>query len=205
MRFLFFLVFLGGILAAFVYPSATEWFSGDEIGTYKLWSRTGEVTPVEVGLKAEDAPVRVNLSWQNVRAVLRSKMYTVVNLDAVRDGKVVLDTSTEFMADEFAEGSPNSFQRTFTRTVATIDPVDAGSYQFVAGPGTPEQLPVSEITMTLRARALPVDDRVPPAGYAAMAFGFVGFIGAVRSNRRRKAGMAKQAAKPRWGRDAGGE
>lgn len=200
MRILFLLLLIGGLALGIAYPWLMQNVSGHAIGTYTVYERTTGFRPLEVELVPEDAPLRVLVDMTSIRSLVVPDSATVLTLIASVDGRTVLADTLTFIREDTRNDSPQSGAVVHRDEAGVIDPVEAGPYTFVVGPGDAEGIEMRKVEVVLRGGVMEADRRAAPISYVLMAVGFVGFVLSLRG----RAGKAdNEPPKPRWGRDAG--
>lgn len=203
MRTFFLLVLIAGMAAGFGYPWAVSNFSGRELGTWPVYERGSGFTPVTTRLTQADAPVRVLVDLTSLGSVEFVPRRTALTLTASTGGRTVLAETLTFAAARPQERSPQSRDRIYRDEAGVISDVQDGDYTFVVGPGDAEGIQMRSVDLVLRARAISVDPRVPPIGYAAAAIGVIGLVLSIRRRRRDRA-SGTETLPPRWGRGGDG-
>jgi hypothetical protein len=172
-------------------------FSGEEIGSWRVYDRPGPYKPVTVTLTADDAPVRAFVDMQPLRNFIPSVGRSALTAVVTRQGKDVLVTTLNYENSKAANrGSPQGPQ-VYRDTIGDIDPVEGGDYVFTIGPGDFDGLEVAEVDLVLRKGATAVDWRAMPVGIALIV---ISLFGLVRLRRSRKAAASKVPPSPKWGR-----
>ena len=200
MRILFLLILIGGLALGIAYPWAVQNASGREIGAYSAYERGRGFQPVDVELSPSDAPVRVLVDMTSIGSLVVPDSATVLTLTASVDGRTVLADTLTFIREDTRNDSPQSGAVVHRDEAGVIDPVEAGPYTFVVGPGDAEGIEMRKVEVVLRGGVMEADRRAAPIGYVLMVVGFVGFVLSLRG----RAGKAdNEPPKPRWGRGAG--
>jgi hypothetical protein len=201
MRFLCFLLILAGMALGFGYPWYQYNMAGGEIGSYRVFQRGGLFKPVEVVLSESQAPVRVFVDIVPLQGYYPSQARTMLTLTASTGGRTVLASSLSYVSSTEESKNLQNSAKVFRDTAGDIETIAAGAYRFVIGEGDIEGLSLKIADLVLRSNAQPTDPRAMPAGIAMIALGIFGLITLGRRARRL---AAREAAKPKWGRDAGG-
>ena len=195
MRLILLLVLLAGVALGIGYPWAMTNFSGEEIGSWRVYDRPGPYKPVTVGLAAKDAPVRAFVDMQPLRNFVPAQGRTALTAVVTHQGKDVLVKTLSYVNARVAnKGSPQGPQ-VFRDSIGDIDPVEPGDFTFTIGPGDYDGLEVAQIDLVLRRGARAIDWRIVAGGVAMIAIGLFGLI----RSRGRKAG-ATVPPQPKWGR-----
>ena len=199
MRAFFLLVILAGLALAAGYPFYINNFSGEEIGAWTVYERDGGFRPVDVALRADQAPVRVfvDLTVQNSAPITPN--VSVLTLTANLGSRTVLAKALDFIDSNRKESSPQQQQAMLRASAGDIDPVEDATYRFVVDRGEVDGLFYSRAELILRGAALPLDPRALPIGFVLIAVGLVGFVLTLRRRERR----ADEPPQPRWGRGGG--
>ena len=199
-RILFLLILIGGLALGIAYPLLMQNVSGHAIGSYTVYERTTGFRPLEVALVPEDAPLRVLVDMTSIGSLVVPDSATVLTLTASVDGRTVLADTLTFIREDTRNDSPQSGAVVHRDEAGVIDPVEAGPYTFVVGPGDAEGIEMRKVEVVLRGGVMEADRRAAPIGYVLMVVGFVGFV---LSYRRGDSGRNSEPPKPRWGRGAG--
>jgi len=195
MRLILLLVLIAGIVLGIGYPWMTINFSGEEIGSWRVYDRPGPYKPVTVSLSAQDAPLRAFVDMQPLRSFVPTQERTALTAVVTRQGKDVLVNTLDYVnARVDNKGSPQGPQ-VFRASIGDIDPVEAGSFTFMIGPGDYDGLEVAQIDLVLRRGASTIDWRIAAAGIALIA---ISLFGLLRSRRRKDAPPVPP--QPKWGR-----
>ncbi len=203
MRIFFLLVLIAGVAAGFGYPWAVTNFSGRELGTWPVYERGSGFTPVTTRLTQADAPVRVLVDLTSLGPTEFAPRSTALTVTASTGGRRVLAETLTFAEAKPQERSPQSRDRIYRDEAGVISYIEDGDYTFVVGQGDADGIQMRSVDLVLRARALSVDPRVPPIGYAAAAIGFIGLVLSMRRRRRDRVASAEPPT-PRWGRGGNG-
>ena len=197
MRLLLLLLLIAGIVLGIGYPWVVGNFSGEEIGSWRVYDRPGPYKPVTVTLTAGDAPVRAFVDMQPLRNFVPSIGRSALTAVVTRQGKDVLVTTLNYENSKAANrGSPQGPQ-VYRDSIGDIDPVEDGDYVFTIGPGDFDGLEVAEVDLVLRKAATVVDWRAMPAGIALIV---ISLFWLVRLRRSRKAAASNVPPSPKWGR-----
>ena len=84
-RIFFFLVLLAGLGLGFGYPYLVENLGGHDLGNWRLYEESQGYQPVDVDLKASDAPVRVLVEMSTVGQPVLNGDGAVLTLTADRE------------------------------------------------------------------------------------------------------------------------
>jgi hypothetical protein len=201
MRFLCFLLILAGAALGFGYPWYMYNMSGAEIGSFRVYQRGGDFKPVDVVLSEDQAPVRVFVDMVPLQGYYPSQARTMLTLTASSGGRTVLASSLDYISSTEESKNLQNSDKIFRDTAGDIMTVSPGGYRFVVGEGDVEGLSLKTVNLVLRSNAEAADWRAVPAGIGMIALGILGLVAAGRTRRRL---AAEEAAKPKWGRDAGG-
>jgi hypothetical protein len=125
---------------------------------------------------------------------------TALTLTASIEGRTVLASSLSYISSTEESKNLQTTRKVFRDRAGDINIVTPGEYTFIVGEGDMEGLSIDTVDLILRRNAAESDPRAMPAGAALALFGFIGLI---RAARRRRAEVSVEAAKPKWGRDAG--
>lgn len=204
MRILFALIFLAGLGAAFIYPWSVQNFSGDELGSYRVFERAGGFRPVDVPLRAEDAPVRVLVDLSSTLQPAARNSETILTITASTGGRTVLAETLGFIEAGQGRDPEVSGERIYRDDAGIIGEVETGTYRFVVGPGDADQIPISQVDLVLRSGAGVWDRRAQPLGFVLMAVGVIGFVLSFRAGGGTPSNPNSQPPAPRWGRGGGG-
>ncbi|MRG55802.1 hypothetical protein GF108_09435 [Phyllobacterium sp. SYP-B3895] len=195
MRLILFLVLLAGIVLGVAYSWAITNFSGEEIGSWRIYDRPGPYKPVTVRLDAKDAPVRAFVDMQPLRNFVPTQGRTALTTVVTRDGKDILVKTLDYLNGRVGnKGSPQGPQF-YRASIGDIDPVESGNYTFTIGPGDFDGLEVAGVDLILRRGARAIDWRIVSGGVALIA---IGVFGLIRSRRRKS--VEKVPTPPKWGR-----
>ena len=198
MRTFFLLLLLAGLALGFGYPVAVERFGKAEIGRYRGYDRAGGYRPVEVPLKAGNAPVGVDVEMTATGPAV-PHAGAVLTLVVDRAGRSVLAAPLDFAAGSPRETNPQNGERIYSQSAGSLTDIDEGVYRFRLGPGDAEGVAVGSADICCGAAACAYDARMPPIGWALSALGFVGLVLAVR---RRRPAVSADRPPRRWGRGA---
>lgn len=201
MRFLFFLILLAGVGLGVGYPWYVNNFSGQELGTYRVFERGGAFKPVAVQLKASDAPLRVLVDLTSLGTPRFSAERTVLTLTAATAGRTVLADTLTFAHAQARDVAPQVQDRIYRADSGPITDINDGTYTFTLGQGDADGIDIRAVDLVLRSGALVLDPRALPVGLSLIAVGVIGLVLSLR--RRRVAGEANpnsQPPPPRWGR-----
>ena len=203
MRIIFLLILLAGIGVGIGYPWAVGNFPGRELGSWQVYDQGGQFQPVDIALKAADAPVRVLFDLTTQGAPALSPQKTILTITASTAGRTVLAQTLSFSESPARETSPQSSQRTYRDDAGLIADVEDGQYRFVVGPGDAEEIGMEAVDMVLLGGARSQDPRAQPLGFSLMAVGFIGLVLTLRRRRNDPPDNPNsQPPRPRWGRDA---
>lgn len=204
MRVFFFLLTLAGLAGAFAYPAYVDFFSGEEIGTFRVIERDGPGMAPNVYLDPDDAPVGVILRLENLdQPGLRGDAVqeTVLALEISRGEVVVRKADVTFLHHftnpDAADAGPRPARQ--EKLAFRIDPVSKGDHAFSIGRTPREDVPLQSVDLVLRRKLLVADERVAPAGFILLVLGVVGLI-VIR--RRKRALIAPRPGRSidKWGR-----
>ncbi|HMF69752.1 MAG TPA: hypothetical protein VK602_19330 [Phyllobacterium sp.] len=171
-------------------------FSGEEIGSWRVYDRPGPYKPVTITLTVGDAPVRAFVDMQPLRNFVPSIGRSALTAVVTRQGKDILIKTLNYENSKATnKGSPQGPQ-VFRDSIGDIDPVEEGDYVFTIGPGDFDGLEVAEVDLVLRKGVAAVDWRAMPAGIALIV---ISLFGLVRLSRSRRAARDVPAS-PKWGR-----
>jgi hypothetical protein len=204
MRFLFFLILLAGLGLGVGYPWYVNNFSGQELGTYRVFERGTGFKPVQVRLEAADAPVRVLVDLTSLGSPRFSADRTVLTLTAATAGRTVLADTLTFAQSQARDAAPQMQDRIFRSDARPMTDISDGAYTFTIGQGDADGIDIRAVDLILRGGALVVDPRAQPIGLSLIAIGVIGLVLALRRRRTiTQANPNSQPPPPRWGR--GGE
>ena len=196
MRPVLLLLLVVGIVLGVGYPWVATNFSGEELGSWRVYDRPGPYKPVTVNLKKGDAPVRAFVDMQPLRNVVPSEGRTALTAVVTRQGKDVLVKTLTYVSSKATnKGSPQGPQ-VYRDSIGDIDPVEDGEHVFTIGPGDYDGLEVAHVDLVLRRDVIGYDRRAVPAGIALIA---ISIFGLVRLRRGRKA-ASHEIPPPKWGR-----
>ena len=202
MRVLFFLLFVSGLLLAFAYPAAVDALSGKVVATSGLFTEENGFTPAEIDLRAEQAPIRIDVE------IGMAAGYTAaipqngrLLLQITRTGRPVLDSSLGMRVFEEVGEVSGGVTPLLRAEAGVIDTVATGRYRFEMMERGDVTQAAARIDVILRANALRTDRRAVPLGYVLAAVGLIGLI--IATMRQRSARRTATRANPRWGRGAG--
>ncbi|HMQ58361.1 MAG TPA: hypothetical protein PKE65_07415, partial [Rhizobiaceae bacterium] len=112
-----------------------------------------------------------------------------------------------FSAANVREDAPQQVTKTWRAFPGDFAVSQAGEYEVIVSDGAREEIPMRQITLTLRAQSETVKTDVVYAGIAAMAIGAIGLVISLRRRRGGPGGGASTASKTasekspmRWGR-----
>ncbi|MEI4483725.1 MULTISPECIES: hypothetical protein [unclassified Phyllobacterium] len=197
MRFVFLFLLVLGVVFGIGGPWAALNFSGEEIGTWRVYDRPGPYKPVTVALKAEDAPVRAFVDMQTLRNFIPTVSRTALTAVVTHNGKDVLVETLNYTGSKATnKGSPQG-QQIYRDEIGDINPAQDGDYLFTIGPGDFDGLEVAHVDLVLRKNASIVDWRIMPAGIALIVISIVGLL---FLRRRRKATPVSVPPQSKWGR-----
>jgi hypothetical protein len=199
-RLFFFLMILAGLALGAGYPWYQYNMAGSEIGTYRVYVRGGDFKPQTVALAQSDAPVRAFVDLVPLQGYYPTQSRTALTLTASIEGRTVLASSLSYISSTEESKNLQTARKVFRDRAGDINIVTPGEYTFIVGEGDMEGLSIDTVDLILRRNAAESDPRAMPAGAVLALFGFIGLI---RAARRRRAEAAVEAAKPKWGRDAG--
>lgn len=205
MRAFFFLVFLAGAAAGIGYPFALSNFSGEEIGTWRVYERGAGFRPVTVSLDWSDAPLRVLVDMVSVGTPRLTGDRTVLTLTAATGGRTVLAETIGFVNVTPRSDSPQSGDQVYRDEAGVMSKLDSGDYLFTVGQGDAEGIEMRSVDLVLRRGAAEPDPRVMPVGFVLMAVGAVGFIIALTRGGGRPQNPNSKPPAPRWGRSGRGQ
>jgi hypothetical protein len=201
MRFLCLLLILAGMALGFGYPWYQYNMAGGEIGSYRVFQRGGAFKPVDVVLSEGQAPVRVFVDMVPLQGYYPDRSHTMLTLTASADGRTVLAASLSYVSSSEESKNLQNSDKVFRDIAGDIMAVSPGQYHFIVGEGDVEGLSLKTVNLVLRSNAEPADARAMPAGIGMIALGIFGLIAVSRRAGRH---AAEEAAKSKWGRDAGG-
>lgn len=197
MRFVFLFLLVLGVVFGIGGPWAALNFSGEEIGTWRVYDRPGPYKPVTVALKAEDAPVRAFVDMQTLRNFIPTVSRTALTAVVTHNGKDVLVETLNYTGSKATnKGSPQG-QQIYRDEIGDINPAQDGDYLFTIGPGDFDGLEVAHVDLVLRKNASIVDWRIMPAGIALIVISIAGLL---FLRRRGKATPVSVPPQSKWGR-----
>lgn len=197
MRFVFLFLLVLGVVFGIGGPWAALNFSGEEIGTWRVYDRPGPYKPVTVALKAEDAPVRAFVDMQTLRNFIPTVSRTALTAVVTHNGKDVLVETLNYTGSKATnKGSPQG-QQIYRDEIGDINPAQDGDYLFTIGPGDFDGLEVAHVDLVLRKNASIVDWRIMPAGIALIVISIAGLL---FLRRRRRATPVSVPPQSKWGR-----
>lgn len=197
MRFVFLFLLVLGVVFGIGGPWAALNFSGEEIGTWRVYDRPGPYKPVTVALKAEDAPVRAFVDMQTLRNFIPTVSRTALTAVVTHNGKDVLVETLNYTGSKATnKGSPQG-QQIYRDEIGDINPAEDGDYLFTIGPGDFDGLEVAHVDLVLRKNASIVDWRIMPAGIALIVISIAGLL---FLRRRGKATPVSVPPQSKWGR-----
>ncbi|MGN7771069.1 hypothetical protein [Phyllobacterium sp. 22552] len=197
MRFVFLFLLVLGVVFGIGGPWAALNFSGEEIGTWRVYDRPGPYKPVTVALKAEDAPVRAFVDMQTLRNFIPTVSRTALTAVVTHNGKDVLVETLNYTGSKATnKGSPQG-QQIYRDEIGDINPAQDGDYLFMLGPGDFDGLEVAHVDLVLRKNASIVDWRIMPAGIALIVISIAGLL---FLRRRRRATPVSVPPQSKWGR-----
>lgn len=202
MRLIMLLAMIAGGLLAFGYPAWIDVFSGEEIGTFSLPTRTAAPTGPTVYLDSSDAPVSVAVSVALADIAPRpaeAEPEVAYAYRVSRSGAKVAEGVARFgytyPGKDQAERPAQPAQQ---QVVARIDPVEKGDYDFQLARADAGVMPVKAASLELRRNAAAADDRIAPAGYLLLVLGTVGFV--IFGRRRPAPTEPRPPRLNKWGR-----
>lgn len=198
MRFFFLLILLAGLAVGVVYPWAVHNFSGEEIARERVFDRGRGFSSVAIPLSSDQAPVRVFVDMTSIGAMNLQGDSTVLTLTATVNGRTVLADTLTFTSVEPRQDNPQSGGMIYGDEAGVIDPVEAGDYRFVVGPGDADRIEMRSADLILRAGALGYDARALPIGLVLVAVGFIGFVLTFRRGGDNR--PPAEPPQPKWGR-----
>ncbi len=197
MRFVFLFLLVLGVVFGIGGPWAALNFSGEEIGTWRVYDRPGPYKPVTVALKVEDAPVRAFVDMQTLRNFIPTVSRTALTAVVTHNGKDVLVETLNYTGSKATnKGSPQG-QQIYRDEIGDINPAQDGDYLFTIGPGDFDGLEVAHVDLVLRKNASIVDWRIMPAGIALIVISIAGLL---FLRRRGKATPVSVPPQSKWGR-----
>ncbi len=198
MRFVFLFLLVIGVVFGIGGPWAALNFSGEEIGTWRVYDRPGPYKPVTISLRAEDAPIRAFVDMQTIRNFIPTVSRTALTAVVTHKGKDVLVETLNYTGSKATnKGSPQG-QQIYRDDIGDIDPAEDGDYRFVIGPGDFDGLEVAQVNLVLRKNVAVIDRRIMPAGIALIIISIAGLL---FLRRRRKATASVTPPAPKWGRN----
>jgi hypothetical protein len=204
MRIFFFLVLLAGVALGFGYPLAIEKLAVRDLGMWHAYDNATGYQPVDVPLRAGDAPVRVSVELVTVGQPNLAGNGAVLTLTADVGGRTVLAEPLTFEGAAPRETNPQTEERAYRAVAGVIGEVEDATYTFTFGPGDAEDVSVSSAELVLQSEPIAADRRIQSAGFMLTAIGFIGFVLALR---RRGGGTPSnpnsQPPARRWGRGGG--
>ncbi|QPC87329.1 hypothetical protein GA830_11685 [Mesorhizobium sp. NBSH29] len=200
MRVLYLLVFLLGIAAIF-YPSLSP-DAERAIGKWAIAEQADAYLPLDLSVKAEDAPFVVEIEmtavgWQPGQGAA----LTVV---ADSNGRTLLAKPLTFSTTKPREINPQTQEKIYSDNAGTISATKDTSYRFTITPGDAEGVAttIRSVHLILRSVSM-VDPRIRPGGFILAAIGFIGFVLAMARGRKTPSNPNSQPPTGRWGRGAG--
>jgi hypothetical protein len=201
MRMFFFLVLLAGLALGFGYPLAIEKLAARKLGVWHAYDNASGFQPLDVPLKAGDAPVRVSVEMVTVGQPKLTGNGAILTLTADVGGRTVLAEPLTFEGAKPRDTNPQTDERAYRTSVGVIDEVENATYTFTFGPGDAEDVSVSSADLVLQSELLASGNRIRPAGFVLAAIGFIGLMLALT---RRGGGAPpnpnSQPPPRRWGR-----
>ncbi len=196
MRLFLLLLLIIGVLLGIGYPWVATNFSGEEIGTWRVYDRPGPYKPVTLNLKQSDAPVRAFVDMQPLRNFVPTEGRTALTAVVTRQGKDILVKTLSYASSKSTnKGSPQGPQ-VYRDSIGDIDSVEDGNFTFTIGPGDYDGLEVAQVDLVLRRGVIAVDWRIVPAGIALIVISIFGLI----CLRRGRKVAANETPPPKWGR-----
>lgn len=197
MRLFLLLLLIVGVLLGVGYPWVATNFSGEEIGTWRIYDRPGPYKPVTVNLKQSDAPVRAFVDMQPLRNFIPAEGRTALTAVVTRQGKDILVNTLSYASPKATnKGSPQGPQ-VYRDSIGDIDSVEDGDFTFAIGPGDYDGLEVAQVDLVLRRDVIAVDWRIVPVGIALIV---ISIFGLIRLRRNRKMAANATPPQPKWGR-----
>lgn len=197
MRVVFLILLLVGVISGIGYPWVASNFSGEEIGSWRIYDRPGPFKPVTIALRANDAPIRAFVDMQPLRDFVPSVARTALTAIVTRDGRDVAVETLNYAGSKVTNrGSPQG-PRVYRDAIGDLHPATDGEYSFSIGPGDFDGLEVARVDLVLRKEVAAMDRRIMPAGIALIILSIAGLLFL-----RRRAGKAVRDVPPppKWGR-----
>lgn len=198
MRFVSFLLLMGGLLLGFGYPWYIRNFSGAEIGTIRVYDRPGPFKSVTIALNRSDAPVRLLVDMQPIKGFIPAEKRTALTGTVQQGGNTLIAKQMTFVDGfNYDRNSPQG-PRVFRQSLGDINPVLDGDYVIQIDEGDYDGLQVAQVDLIILGNALSADPRAMPAGIAMTVIGAYGFV----RFRRKKPAKPNSPVPPkqRWGR-----
>ncbi|MHC1549532.1 hypothetical protein [Phyllobacterium sp. K27] len=197
MRFVFLILLVIGVVFGIGGPWMALNFSGEEIGTWRVYDRPGPYKPVTIALKAEDAPIRAFVDMQTLRNFIPTVSRTALTAVVTHKGKDVLVETLNYTGSKATnKGSPQG-QQIYRDEIGDINLTEDGDYLFTIGPGDFDGLEVAHVDLVLRKNVAVIDWPIMPAGIVLTV---VGIVGLLFLRRRRKATPLPAPPQSKWGR-----
>ena len=111
--FLLPLVLLAGLGVGFGYPYLVENLGGHDLGNWRLYEESQGYQPVDVDLKASDAPVRVLVEMSTVGQPVLNGDGAVLTLTADHESRTVLAETLAFEEARPRETNPQTQERVY--------------------------------------------------------------------------------------------
>lgn len=198
MRFLGFLVFLGGIALSF---GPTEWLDGwfsREIIRERVHSGEG-FTPVSVALSPAMAPVAILIEMRERGAYDPADGAAALAVVATQNGKQAFATAVNFTAED--RGIDPQGIAVYSKQIGRVAELTNAEYRFVVSEGDAEPIDIEAVDIVLLANAFAAKPDFGFYGNIAIWLGVAMFVIGLR--RRRNAAAEAPPPAPKWGRDGG--
>ena len=202
MRFFFLLILLAGVALGVAYPWAVNNFSGRELGSWPVFDPGTGFKPVDVPLKAADAPVQHSCRHDRIGPPRFSRDGTVLTHDSRDRGPHRARRYLELLpSPKPRENTPQLPDRIFRADAGPLTTVEDGTYTFTVGRGRCRGHRYCARSRSRCAAAPPpMTSRAQPIGISLMAVGVIGFVLASRRRGTAAANPNSQPPPPRWGR-----
>lgn len=199
MRVLFLILFLLGAAAGFGTPFLPETFRSAPLGEWRVYQPAAGFHSVDVPLTPSAAPLRMLLDLSAPGPFVPDGALSSATLTVAQGGKTVFAKPVTFRDAALHDDNPQTPDRSFQVEAGTLAELEGATYTFTVSRGEAEIPQVTSFDLVLE-RAAPSWLRfLQPAGFAALAVGFIGFVLTVF---RRTPATPAEARKPRWGRGA---
>lgn len=196
-RLFWLLLFIAGVLVAFVYPRVIGEPGGETIARPRVFAADeGSFRPFAITIPEGQAPVRVFVHMTVDGRFQPANDVAVLTLTVASNGRTVIARPLTFTGMPLQQESPQAAEAVYRELAGEIDPLTEAPYIFTVTRGDADGIDIRSVDLVLETAGAP-GIYPQPVGYALAA---LGFICLVLSFRRPRENPNSSPLPQRWGR-----